>query len=53
MKTQVGDYDFSHGFRGSSVRSARRRTVSQILRAAYRKHMRDRETLLALKRCLR
>ncbi|HEY3899119.1 MAG TPA: hypothetical protein VGM54_10925 [Chthoniobacter sp.] len=53
MKTHVGDYDCSRSFRQPLARAVRRRTVSQILRAAYRKHVRDRETVEALKRCLR
>jgi hypothetical protein len=53
MKTHVGDYDFGHSFHPPAGRATRRKTVSQILRAAYRKHLRDRATLLALKRCLR
>jgi hypothetical protein len=53
MKTQVGDYDCRRTFRQSLGKPVRRKTVSQILRAAYRKHMRDRETERALKHCLR
>jgi hypothetical protein len=32
--------------------SSKRKTVSQILRAAYRKHVRDQHTRRAVKRCL-
>jgi hypothetical protein len=53
MKTHVGEYDCSRNFRQPLGRPARRKTVSEILRAAYRKHVRDRETAAALKRCLR
>ena len=53
MKSHVGDYDCSRHFRQPLGRGVRRKTVSQILRAAYRKHVRDRETAEALKRCLR
>jgi len=53
MKTHVGDYEFGHGFRRPAAVPARRQTVTQILRAAYRKHVRDEHTKLAIKRCLR
>ena len=53
MKTHVGDHEFSFGFRRSPQGSARRKTVSQILRAAYRKHVRDEHTKLAVRRWLR
>jgi len=53
MKTHVGDYEFSHSFRPPVARRSRRKTVSAILRAAYRKHLHDRETALALRHCLR
>jgi hypothetical protein len=53
MKTHVGEYDCSRSLRRPLARAERRKTVSQILRAAYRKHVRDRETAAALKRCLR
>jgi hypothetical protein len=33
-------------------RKNRRRSVAQILREAYRLHLRDRHTRVALKRCL-
>ncbi len=54
MKTHVWDYDIGSGFRvPPRSRPGRRKTVAQILREAYRKHVRDRETKLALKRYLR
>jgi hypothetical protein len=54
MKTHLGEYEFGHGFRRTAQGAAGRRlTVSQILRAAYRKHVRDEHTRLAIKRCLR
>jgi hypothetical protein len=53
MKTQVGDYDCHRDLRQSLGKPVRRKTVSQILRAAYRKHVRDPETVRALKHCLR
>ena len=53
MKTHAGHYEMSHSFRPPAKRPLRRKTVDQILRAAYRRHMRDRQTLLALKRELR
>ena len=53
MKTHLGDYEFGHGLRHTAKRPARRKSVTQILRAAYRKHVRDEQTKLALKRCLR
>jgi hypothetical protein len=51
MKAHVWDFEF--GFQLSAPRSRRRKTVTQILRAAYRKHGRDRDTRRAVKRCLR
>jgi hypothetical protein len=33
-------------------RKSRRQSVAQILREAYRLHLRDRHTRVALKRCL-
>jgi hypothetical protein len=53
MKSHVWDYALGHGFRPPTGRPPRRKTVTQILRAAYRKHVRDRHTRLAIKRCLR
>jgi|GEM_PF-3378621 len=41
-----------NGLKGSRAKRPRRRTVSEILNAAYRRHCRDRETLDALRLCL-
>ena len=55
MTTHVWDYALGQGLRQQGGRPTGRKvkTVTQILRASYRKHVRDRETKLALKRCLR
>jgi hypothetical protein len=53
MTSHVWDYAVGHDFRNAAGRPARRKTVTQILRAAYRKHVRDRYTKMAIKRCLR
>jgi len=53
MTSHVWDYAIGHDFRLPAGRLPRRKTVTQILRAAYRKHVRDRHTRLAIKRCLR
>ncbi len=54
MKTHVWDYDFGQSMRfATTTRTRRRKTVSQILRAAYRKHVRDAHTKKAIKHCLR
>jgi hypothetical protein len=39
--------------RVGEARLPRRKTVAQILRAAYQKHVRDRQTRQAVRRCLR
>ena len=53
MKSHVWDYAIGHTPRRTAERSARRRSVTQILRAAYQKYVRDRDTKRAIKRCLR
>ena len=55
MTTHVWDYALGQSLRQQAGRPSRRKekTVTQILRAAYRKHVRDRDTKLALKRCLK
>ena len=53
MKTPVWPVEFGHGYPLPATRPGRRKTVSQILREAYRKHLHDRFTKQALKRCLR
>jgi len=53
MKTHVWEYEFGSDSRSSEPRPSRRKTVTEILRAAYRKHVRDRHTRLAIKRFLR
>jgi hypothetical protein len=53
MTSHVWDFAIGPGYRPPAGRPVRRKTVSQILRAAYRKHVRDRHTRLAIKRCLR
>jgi hypothetical protein len=53
MTSHVWDYAVGHDFRPRVGRAPRRKKVSQILRAAYRKYVRDRDTQLAIKRCLR
>lgn len=52
MKVQTGD--FETGAKSPTIpRSNRRKTVAEILRAAYRRHVRDPDTRLAVKRTLR
>ncbi|MDR3403008.1 MAG: hypothetical protein P4L99_10975 [Chthoniobacter sp.] len=53
MKSHVWDYAIGHTVRRTAGRSVRRKSVTQILRAAYRKHVHDRDTKRAIKRCLR
>ena len=53
MKTHLGEHEFGFGYRRPAHPQARRMSVAQILRAAYRKHGRDEHTRLAVKRCLR
>ncbi|MEI9895847.1 MAG: hypothetical protein WDN28_18725 [Chthoniobacter sp.] len=53
MTTHIGDYALGYDLRPAARRSRRRKSVKQILRAAYRKHVRDRYTKLAIKHCLR
>ena len=53
MSSAIWDDTVSQEFRREAARRSRRKTVTQILRAAYRKHVRDRETKAALRRCLR
>jgi hypothetical protein len=53
MKTHMGDHEFGFGYRRAAHPAARRRSVAKILRDAYRKHVRDEHTRLAVKRCLR
>lgn len=51
MKIHVWDPEFVHAL--PTPRRRKRRTVSQILRAAYRRYLRDADTRQAVKRCLR
>ena len=53
MKFPVWCYEALSSYRAPVPRPSRRKTVSQILKAAYRKHVRDNHTKLAVKRCLR
>src|SRR5258707_750273 len=55
MKIHVWDNEIGCQFRPVSPRPTRskRKTVAQILRAAYRQHVRDPHTRRAVKRCLR
>jgi hypothetical protein len=53
MTSHAWDYVLGYDLGRRKVHSVRRKTVTQILRAAYRKHVRDRATKLAIKRCLR
>jgi hypothetical protein len=53
MKTHAWDLDFGARFHPRPAPPGRRKTVKQILREAYRKHVHDRLTKQALKRCLR
>src|SRR5687767_14011048 len=53
MKIHVCDEDLSWTPRRGTPRKAAPRTVTHILRAAYRRHTRDLHTRQALKRCLR
>jgi hypothetical protein len=55
MKIHVWDHEvgfFSTRLAASPARP-KRKTVAQILRAAYRKHVRDAHTRQAVKHCLR
>ncbi|MEP6669914.1 MAG: hypothetical protein ABJF10_12220 [Chthoniobacter sp.] len=53
MTSHVWDYALGHDFRRQAARPPRRKSVTQILRAAYGKHVRDRDTKRAIKHCLR
>jgi len=55
MKIDVWDNQTGCQFRLPFQRRTRpkRQTVAQILRAAYRRHVRDAHTRQAVKRCLR
>jgi len=53
MTSHVWDYALGHGLRRGVGHPRRRKTVTEILRAAYRKHVHDRDTKRAIKRCLR
>jgi hypothetical protein len=54
MNPHIWDNAAGYSLPLSAVRPARskRKTVAQILRAAYRKHVRDQHTRRAVKRCL-
>jgi hypothetical protein len=54
MKAHLWDNALGDPGSLSAARPARskRKTVAQILRAAYRKHVRDADTRRAVKRCL-
>jgi hypothetical protein len=53
MKAHVWDNEIGDRGQVQAPRPGRRKTVTQILRAAYRKHVRDAHTRQAVKRCLR
>jgi hypothetical protein len=55
MKVHVFDHEVGWQFALPSARPPRgkRKTVAQILRAAYRRHVRDACTRRAVKYCLR
>lgn len=50
MKVSVGDY--AAGAKTPKVRKTRRPSVAKILRAAYRRYVRDQETRKAVRCCL-
>jgi hypothetical protein len=54
MKAHLWDSAIGYPVPLSAARPARpkRKTVAQILRAAYRKHVRDADTRRAVRRCL-
>ena len=52
MKVQMWDFE-TVGKSRTILRSRRRKTVAEILRAAYRRYVRDPDTRLAVKRTLR
>lgn len=53
MKIRVWLGDLEAVWTTPAPRAPRRKTVTQILRAAYRRHGRDRHTRRAVRRCLR
>jgi hypothetical protein len=53
MKVHVWECELGNRHRRSAARPARRKTVAEILRMAYRRHGRDPHTQRAVKCCLR